>query len=674
MSLYLGKLNGYNNHHHDGPINLSCVRDSHVVGVTLQRVSVSSSSVSSLVGAATDLDGSNKQSTAIPTEFMSIRTPMVWTAKSMLIDSQTQLTTIRLFKAQKTWNDAVQFCSGKTMNLLEVRTKAKADALDWISTNTLVWHNKFQDSWIGLHDPDSSTKFGYSWAQGCTPHNQDGTPWSDWFSNEPLNYNSNKCVKIVKDGSGFAWRAESCSQKKMVFCESVGGSCTFHQQGPDPSLSTLATVAEPAVLNLGACQSKCSIYQDASGECWGVTFTTSCVFHVGSRPIPLSSPSSSSTFYAKKCFVGAYDGTDDQNSPDTRSDPDTGCIAGQALVELATTTATTTTTTTTTTTPTTTSTTTTPTTTSTTTTPTTTSTTTTPTTTSTTTTPTTTSTTTTPTTTSTTTTPTTTSTTTTPTTTSTTTTPTTTTIPTTLTGVATTPTTVTPATTTGTSSTPTTTVDPTAAAGTTTTPATTTTPTTASLPSTSTPSATSTSLTTTTPTAASTSTATAVITSVVTTTPTPSTAATAPSSAWHTAATPTTANTVNTSFVDAWGLLGYDICSCNCNSTDNKTLEEKIEEIVLFLTVDKAKTSKSIRKKISVPDHRPSAQNIGFLGIALLVATFGLLLVADATPFFASIPPSSFRFNGVKEQEGIIPHGIHTVTSPASFAHYAGSV
>ncbi|XP_046577725.1 mucin-5AC-like [Haliotis rubra] len=600
-----------------------------------------------------------------------------------VIDSQTQLTTIKLFKAQKTWNDALQFCSGKSMNLLEVRTKAKADALDWISINTLVWQNKFQDSWIGLHDPDSSTKFGYSWAEGCTPHGQEGTSWSDWYTNEPLNYNSNKCVKIVKEGSVFAWRAESCNQKKMVFCESVGGNCTFHRQNQDVSISVLATVSKSDILNLQACQFKCSIYKDASVECWGVTFASSCVFHVASGPIPLGSPLDSSTFYAKKCFVGAYDGTDDQNSPDTRSDPGTDCIAGQAMAELATTTTTTTTTTsttttttttttptttTTTTTPTTTTTTTTPTPTTTSTTPTTTSTTTTPTTTTTTTTPTTTTTTTTPTTTSTTTiptttttatTPTTTSTTTTPTTTSTTTTPTTNTIPTTLTTVTTIPTTVTPATTTGTSTTPTTTVAPTAAAGTTTTPTPTATPTTTTGTSatpvttvaltaasgtttiqttTATPPTT-----TTTPIPTSTSAATAatssVITSVATNTPTPSTVATGAPSVSQTAATTTTANglTVNSttqSFADAWGLLGYDICSCNCNSTDNKTLEEKIEEIVLFLTVDKSKTSKSIRKRISVPDNRPSAQNIGFLGIAVLVATGGLFLVADSTYIF----------------------------------------
>ncbi|XP_071087392.1 fibropellin-1-like [Haliotis cracherodii] len=73
-------------------------------------------------------------------------------------------------------------------------------------------------------------------------------------------------------------------------------------------------------------------------------------------------------------------------------------------------------------------------------------------------------------------------------------------------------------------------------------------------------------------------------------------------------------------------------CGCPCYLNSNLTdqdLAVKIAWLKSWLLLDKSKLSSTIRKKISVPDERPSSTGIGFSGITCLIAAFGFFLFMD---------------------------------------------
>ncbi|XP_067663983.1 fibropellin-1-like [Haliotis asinina] len=82
------------------------------------------------------------------------------------------------------------------------------------------------------------------------------------------------------------------------------------------------------------------------------------------------------------------------------------------------------------------------------------------------------------------------------------------------------------------------------------------------------------------------------------------------------------------------GLLCEMILECGCpcylsGNLSNTELAAKVALIKSILLVDKSKLSSTIRKKISVPDERPSSTGIGFSGITCLIAAFGFFILMD---------------------------------------------
>lgn len=89
------------------------------------------------------------------------------------------------------------------------------------------------------------------------------------------------------------------------------------------------------------------------------------------------------------------------------------------------------------------------------------------------------------------------------------------------------------------------------------------------------------------------------------------------------------------------------MCPCDCGfrkrldvlSTESSIpiaeleiiLAPLLEEIKKNLSVDVSKLSATIRKKQSAADKRPSASQMGVLGIILLTVIFGLLVLVDIT-------------------------------------------
>ncbi|XP_036367013.1 uncharacterized protein LOC118767087 [Octopus sinensis] len=74
-------------------------------------------------------------------------------------------------------------------------------------------------------------------------------------------------------------------------------------------------------------------------------------------------------------------------------------------------------------------------------------------------------------------------------------------------------------------------------------------------------------------------------------------------------------------------------CVCRVMNSSSLSKEAKIKQLIKELTVDPKSLSKYKRKKISAPDHRVSAQAIGYVGVVTLVAPFALLVILDLMTF-----------------------------------------
>lgn len=91
-------------------------------------------------------------------------------------------------------------------------------------------------------------------------------------------------------------------------------------------------------------------------------------------------------------------------------------------------------------------------------------------------------------------------------------------------------------------------------------------------------------------------------------------------------------------------------CFCNCDDVNaflsidaaikefkTLTLDEKIEKVKKDMKIDKTVLTSSVNKKISAPDKRTSASNIGYIGISLLVTVFGGIFIMDLPAFYEQI-------------------------------------
>ena len=63
---------------------------------------------------------------------------------------------------------------------------------------------------------------------------------------------------------------------------------------------------------------------------------------------------------------------------------------------------------------------------------------------------------------------------------------------------------------------------------------------------------------------------------------------------------------------------------------DTEKLLERLRQINDFLRIDKKSLSSTIRTKISAPDERPSAANIGYFGIVVIISSILIIVACDA--------------------------------------------
>ncbi|CAG2228277.1 unnamed protein product [Mytilus edulis] len=78
-----------------------------------------------------------------------------------------------------------------------------------------------------------------------------------------------------------------------------------------------------------------------------------------------------------------------------------------------------------------------------------------------------------------------------------------------------------------------------------------------------------------------------------------------------------------------------DVCSYDCpcmlgNGTVTiETLDARLKQLKEVLQIDKKKTYSYVRKLTCATDSRPSATNIGYIGILILVIVFGSIIMSD---------------------------------------------
>ncbi|CAC5398760.1 HMCN [Mytilus coruscus] len=83
-----------------------------------------------------------------------------------------------------------------------------------------------------------------------------------------------------------------------------------------------------------------------------------------------------------------------------------------------------------------------------------------------------------------------------------------------------------------------------------------------------------------------------------------------------------------------WGHLKEQ----NLTKDDLKEMmKEELNEIKSNLTIDSKNISATIRKRISARDDRPSAASVGYVGVALLLIPLVMIIIADASKFFAVV-------------------------------------
>ena len=66
---------------------------------------------------------------------------------------------------------------------------------------------------------------------------------------------------------------------------------------------------------------------------------------------------------------------------------------------------------------------------------------------------------------------------------------------------------------------------------------------------------------------------------------------------------------------------------------DTGKLLERFRQINDFLRIDKKLLSSAIRTKISAPDERPSAANIGYFGMAIIISSIIIIVACDVATF-----------------------------------------
>jgi len=109
-------------------------------------------------------------------------------------------TCVKLYKMEKSWQEARDFCLALGTDLPSI---ASSTYQDWLSD---MWSGTF---WTGLNDNDVADTFVYT--------NGDANSYQNWGNNQPLAFDPYNCVMVQKNGK---WSTGRCDKHKSnFFCQ-----------------------------------------------------------------------------------------------------------------------------------------------------------------------------------------------------------------------------------------------------------------------------------------------------------------------------------------------------------------------------------------------------------------------------------------------------------------------
>lgn len=81
-----------------------------------------------------------------------------------------------------------------------------------------------------------------------------------------------------------------------------------------------------------------------------------------------------------------------------------------------------------------------------------------------------------------------------------------------------------------------------------------------------------------------------------------------------------------------YSLENSTLCECICRVSD-ETQEEKLQRITTELAMNKRSLSRTVRKRVSASDPRPSARYVGYVGVAIIFIFVGTIVSFDIPRF-----------------------------------------
>ncbi|KAK7109814.1 hypothetical protein V1264_013795 [Littorina saxatilis] len=116
-------------------------------------------------------------------------------------------------------------------------------------------------------------------------------------------------------------------------------------------------------------------------------------------------------------------------------------------------------------------------------------------------------------------------------------------------------------------------------------------------------------------------------------------------------------------------------CYCDCDEleatfnrsgtapTTQDEADEAAKKLVSELKVNKTNLSSTLRRKTSAPDHRPSAQGLGVVGVIVVVAVLVCIVALDLSVLCQDMRVAVCRVFGLD-----LPEGLHLARRRASYA------
>ncbi|XP_067657994.1 uncharacterized protein [Haliotis asinina] len=195
------------------------------------------------------------------------------------------------YSMAQTWNTARKVCGGIGGHLARLDTPGLFQMAEERTASGNIWHSSWNHAWTSLHWHDEVTLVFDD--DDCSVFNSTYSVTEIFKDESHANYDSSKrCYRLQKDQ--YRLERHGCEKKLPFICERKSGDC------PYVSVETSAALVTHSNATSAACQNVCK--------------TVSGCYMVGSYQtnfcVMLTVPPGSSTMYWKNCFSASVNESD----------------------------------------------------------------------------------------------------------------------------------------------------------------------------------------------------------------------------------------------------------------------------------------------------------------------------------------------------------------------------